>query len=137
MTDPWAWSKFLHFLAFPIWMAGLWSLLRMYAAHHALAVGSEASERAKQTERRVLKSITTPAMVLAFVAGVVLIQTGIGWNPGGGWLHTKLTLLVLLGGVHGLVAADAKKFAADQRPRSPGVYGALLAVSVALFAIIA
>jgi putative membrane protein len=137
MTDPWAWSKFLHFLAFPIWMAGLWSLLRLYAGHHALPVGSDASARAKQAERWVLKTITTPAMVVAFVAGIVLIQTGVGWNPGGGWLHTKLTLLVLLGGVHGVVAADRKKFEADQRPRSPAIYGVILGVAVALFALIA
>ncbi|TVQ29822.1 MAG: TIGR00701 family protein [Geminicoccaceae bacterium] len=136
MTDPWAWSKLLHFLGLTVWMAGLWGLLRLYAGHHALAVGSEASERAKATEQWVLKVVTTPAMVVTFVAGVVLIQTGVGWTPGG-WLHTKLTLLVLLGGVHGVMAADRKKFAADQRPRSPAIYHLLLAVSFVLFAAIA
>ncbi|MEO1093002.1 MAG: protoporphyrinogen oxidase HemJ [Pseudomonadota bacterium] len=135
MTDVWLWSKAIHFMAFAAWMAGLWYLPRLYIYHSGVAAGSEASERFKVMERRLLKAITTPAMVVTFVAGVVLIQTGVGWNPGG-WLHAKLTLLLLMGAFHGVLAADLKKFARDERPRSAVTYRVLNEVPTVLFILI-
>jgi len=132
LTDVWAWSKALHFMAFAAWMAGLWYLPRLYVYHSTVAVGSEASERFKLMERRLLKAITTPAMVVTFAAGVVLIQTGVGWTAGG-WLHTKLLLLLLMGGFHGVMAADLKKFARDERPRSERAYRVLNEIPTVLF----
>lgn len=131
MTDLWAWAKTLHFVALAVWFAGLWYLPRLYAQHASLAAGSEASELLKRMERRLLKLFTTPAMVVSFAAGIVLVQTGVGWTPGG-WLHTKLLLLVALGGFHGLMAADLKKFARDERPRSPVAYRALAEIPTVL-----
>lgn len=135
LTDAWAWAKAIHFMAFAAWMAGLWYLPRLYVYHSQVAVGSDASEKFKVMERRLLKAITTPAMVVTFVAGVVLIQTGVGWNPGG-WLHLKLTLLALMAGFHGVMAADLKKFARDERPRSEVAYRALNEVPTVLFIVI-
>ncbi len=131
MTDLWAWAKTLHFVALAVWFAGLWYLPRLYAEHTTLAVGSEASEMLKVMERRLLKVFTTPAMVLSFAAGILLIQTGVGWTAGG-WLHTKLLLLAALGGFHGLMAADRKKFARDERPRSRTAYRALAEIPTVL-----
>jgi putative membrane protein len=65
----------------------------------------------------------------------VLIQTGVGWTPGG-WLHAKLLLLVLLGGFHGLLAADLRKFARDERPRSERTYRILNEIPTVLFILI-
>ncbi len=132
MTDVWAWSKAIHFMALAAWMAGLWYLPRLYIYHSAVPVGSEASETFKVMERRLLKAITTPAMVVTFGAGVVLVQTGVGWTAGG-WLHAKLLLLVFMGAFHGLLAADLKKFARDERPRSGLTYRVLNEVPTVLF----
>ena len=135
LTDPWAWSKAIHFMAFAAWMAGLWYLPRLYVYHSQVAVGSEASEKFKLMERRLLKAITTPAMIVTFVAGIVLTQTGVGWTPGG-WFHTKLMLLLAMGAFHGVMAADLKKFARDERPRSELAYRALNEVPTVLFILI-
>ena len=97
-----------------------------------MAVGTDASEKFKVMERRLLKAITTPAMLVSFAAGIVLIQTGVGWTPGG-WLHTKLLLLALLAGFHGVMAADLKKFARDERPRSERAYRILNEIPTVLF----
>jgi putative membrane protein len=134
MTDPWAWSKALHFMALAAWMAGLWYLPRLYIYHSQVVVGSEASEKFKVMERRLLKAITTPAMVVTFVAGLVLTTLGDHWTSG--WLHAKLTLLLLMGAIHGVFAADLKKFARDERPRSPFAYRVLNEVPTVLFVLI-
>jgi protoporphyrinogen IX oxidase len=134
ILDPWAWSKAIHYMAFAAWMAGLWYLPRLYVYHSQVAPGSDASEKFKVMERRLLKAITTPAMVVSFVAGLVLATTGNHWSSG--WFHAKLTLLLLMGGFHGLMAADLKKFARDERPRSEVAYRALNEVPTVLFIVI-
>jgi putative membrane protein len=132
LTDVWAWSKAIHYFGFAAWLAGLWYLPRLYVYHSTVAVGTDASETFKVMERRLLKAITTPAMIVTFAAGIVLIQTGVGWTAGG-WLHTKLLLLVLLAGFHGVMAADLKKFARDERPRSERTYRILNEIPTVLF----
>ena len=47
-------------------------LPRLLVYHSGTAVGSESSETFKVMERRLLKAITTPAMIVAILAGVVL-----------------------------------------------------------------
>ena len=63
------WLKALHIMAFAAWMAGMWYLPRLMVYHAGVAVGSEASETFKVMERRLLKAITTPAMVVTLLAG--------------------------------------------------------------------
>jgi protoporphyrinogen IX oxidase len=107
------WLKALHVLAIISWMAGLLYLPRLFVYHVGVAVGSEASETFKVMERRLLKAIMTPAMLVAWILGL-----WIGWSGGwlsAGWFHAKLGLTVLLSAVHGYLAVGVKRFAADQR----------------------
>ena len=66
------WLKALHIMAFAAWMAGMWYLPRLLVYHSDAAVGSATSETFKVMERRLLKGITTPAMVVTLVLGVAL-----------------------------------------------------------------
>ena len=61
------WTKSFHVIALIAWMAGLFYLPRLYVYHCQVARGSEASERFKVMERRLLKQITTPAMIVTWV----------------------------------------------------------------------
>ncbi len=42
-------------------------------------------------ERRLLKAITTPAMIVTLLAGITLATTQAQWRDG--WLHAKLLLV--------------------------------------------
>lgn len=114
MSDPALWLKALHIMGFAAWMAGLWYLPRLFIYHHGVAPGSEASERFKVMERRLLRAITTPAMAATWLLGIALALVQDAWTEG--WLHAKLLLVVGLSGAHGMMARYVRAFAEDARP---------------------
>ena len=63
------WTKSFHVIAVVAWMAGLFYLPRLYVYHCEVARGSEASERFKVMERRLLKQIMNPAMIVTWLFG--------------------------------------------------------------------
>jgi protoporphyrinogen IX oxidase len=116
MSDVALWLKALHIMAFTAWMAGLWYLPRLFVYHSQVAAGSEASEKYKVMERRLLRGITTPAMIAAIALGVALGFVQGQWSAG--WLQLKTLLVLGLAGVHGALARIVKAFAADRQPAS-------------------
>jgi putative membrane protein len=128
----WAlWLKALHIMGFAAWMAGMWYLPRLLIYHSGAAAGSETSETFKVMERRLLKAITTPAMVVTLIAGLAVATLQGQWSDP--WLHAKLLLVLLLLGCHGVLARDVRRFAADERPRSATWYRAFNEAPTALF----
>jgi putative membrane protein len=116
MNDLALWLKALHILAFIAWMVGLLYLPRLFVYHCQVAAGTEASDKFKIMERRLLRAITTPAMVATLLFGVSLGIVQGQWSEG--WLHVKLLLVLGLAAAHGFMARYVKAFAADQRPQS-------------------
>lgn len=116
MTDLVLWLKALHIMAFAAWMAGLWYLPRLFVYHSQVVAGSEASEKYKIMERRLLRGIATPAMIAALGFGIALATVQGQWSAG--WLHAKTALVVLLAFSHGVMARFVRQFAADRRPAS-------------------
>lgn len=115
------WLKAIHLLAVISWMAGMLYLPRLYVYHADAKIGSETSETFKVMERRLLRFIMNPAMILTFLFGGLMIWA----NPALmqiGWMHGKLTLVFLLAGVHGMFAKWRKDFAADRNARPAKFY---------------
>lgn len=118
--DPYLWIKALHVVAVISWMAALLYLPRLFVYHAVATPGSEVSETFKVMERRLLKAIATPAMIVAWLAGLFLIWKG-GWMASG-WLHAKLALVILLSGAHGALASYVRAFAQDRNVKSQRFY---------------
>ncbi len=116
MRDLALWLKALHIFAFTAWMAGLWYLPRLMIYHSQVAPGSEASEKYKVMERRLLRGITTPAMLGTLLFGIWLGLEQGQWTEG--WLHAKTALVLALAASHGLCARFVRVFATDGRPAS-------------------
>jgi protoporphyrinogen IX oxidase len=117
-----AYIKAFHVIAIIAWMAGLLYLPRLFVYHAASKKGSEQSETFKVMERRLLRLITTPAMVTSWVFGLILAFSGvIDWSRDG-WFHAKLVLVVLLSAYHGCLVMWTKDFALDRNTRSPRFY---------------
>lgn len=112
-------AKSLHLIAIISWMAGMLYLPRLYVYHADAPKGGELSETLKIMERKLLRYIMNPAMIISWVLGIWLILiTGYGGPGTGGWMHAKLVLVLLLSGSHGMMAAQRKKFERDENTKS-------------------
>jgi putative membrane protein len=114
------WVKALHVIAVISWMAGMLYLPRLFVYHWETEIGSKQSETFKVMERRLLKAIINPAMIVSWLAGIYLVWAG-HWYVAG-WFHAKLLLVLVLSGVHGFFVRCVKDFAADRNQRSQRFY---------------
>lgn len=115
------WIKAGHVIAVIAWMAGMLYLPRLYVYHADAEKGSDKSETFKVMERRLLRMIVNPAMIAAWLFGGTMIAL----NPAlmhEGWLHVKLTCLLLMQLVHALYARWRKAFERDENTRSASFY---------------
>lgn len=113
--------KALHVIAVIAWMAGMLYLPRLFV-YHVTATG-ETSQTFKVMERRLLKAIMTPAMIVVWLTGIYLASAEGFWRDG--WLHTKLALVLAMSGVHGLLSGRVRAFAEDRNPSSTTFYRVL------------
>ena len=110
------WVKVVHVVAIISWMAGLLYLPRLFVYHVSSDVGSELSETLKVMERRLLKIIMNPAMIVAWVAGLALAM---GQNLFGEvWFVVKLIAVAGLSAVHMMLAKYRRELEVDLRSRS-------------------
>lgn len=114
------WLKAFHVLAVISWMAGMLYLPRLMVYHVDAPPGSVQSETFKVMERRLLRGIMTPSMIVTWVLGLYLAWAAFGFK--GGWLHGKLLLVVLLSGVHGYLVGRVRDFANDRNTKSGRFY---------------
>ncbi len=114
--------KSFHVIAVIAWMAGIFYLPRLFVYHCALERGSVESERFKVMERRLLKQIMTPAMIVTWVFGILLVLTPgvIDWTAG--WWHVKMLMVILMSGFHGACSKWRKDFLDDRNTRSHRFY---------------
>ncbi len=114
------WVKALHIIAVIAWMAGMLYLPRLFVYHSRAEPGSELSETLKVMERRLLRAIVNPAMVAAWLLGLLLfVHLGAWAYP---WMHAKLALVVALSGLHGFLSRWRRAFAADANRHSTRFY---------------
>jgi len=114
------WLKAFHVIAIIAWMAGMLYLPRLFVYHCEAEPGSKQSETFKVMERRLLKAIINPAMIVSWVLGIWLVWQG-GWYLSG-WFHAKLVLVLALSGMHGAFSRWVADFAADKNRHSQKFY---------------
>jgi putative membrane protein len=120
LSDHIGWLKAFHIIAVIAWMSGLLYLPRLFVYHTQTVPGSPESDRFKVMERKLLRIITTPAMIAVWIFGPLLAWlTGAYLN---GWLQMKFLLVLALSGVHGFLARCVKNFADDANNRSEHFY---------------
>jgi putative membrane protein len=128
------WLLAFHIIAVIAWMAGMLYLPRLFVYHCTADVGSIQSETFKVMERRLLKAIINPAMVLTWVLGLWL-----AWRSGlyaTTWLQLKFVLVLLMSGVHGVLSKYVREFAADRRKKSQKFFRILNEIPTVLLILI-
>jgi putative membrane protein len=122
-SEYYLWLKAFHIIAVMAWMAGMLYLPRLFVYHCQTEPGSEMSEKLKIMERRLMKVIINPAMIVAFILGIILMIVTKAGAPGGlMWFHYKAALLVGLFTVHGMLSKYRKAFEKDQNKKSEKFY---------------
>ena len=114
------WVKALHIISVIAWMAGMLYLPRLFVYHAEATRGSEASETFMVMERRLLKAIVNPSMILVFLTGFILVYLTGDWRDG--WWQAKFILVLGLAGLHGYFARCVRAFAEDRNERPAHFY---------------
>ena len=109
--------KSLHLIAVISWMAGLLYLPRIFV-YHSENNNEIVTTVFKTMERKLFYYIMTPAMILSWLFGLVLIHE-IGFQQLANlWLQLKLIFVLLLTAYHFYLGSVLNKFKADQNKKS-------------------
>lgn len=130
------WIKALHIMAVIAWMAGMFYLPRLYVYHAERAeVGSELDGTFQIMELKLLRVIINPAMIVAWVCGLIMIALG-AFDWGSMWSWVKLGAVIAMSWFHGWLAARRKEFANGVNTRSGRTYRLMNEVPTILMVII-
>src|SRR3546814_10108681 len=119
LGDAYPWVKALHVIFVIFWIAGLFMLPRFLVYHYPVPPHSAEDALWIERERRLLRIIINPTMILTWVLGLML-AFNLGWG-GEGWLHAKLAIVLGLSGYHGWLSRLRRSFAKGERPISEKV----------------
>ena len=113
--------KSLHLIAVISWMAGLLYLPRIFV-YHSENSNEVVTTVFKTMERKLYNYIMTPAMILSWVFGLILIHE-IGFQQLASlWLQLKLILVLLLTVYHFYLGSLLNKFKLDQNKKTSKFY---------------
>lgn len=119
-TGAMLWIKSFHIVFIASWFAGLFYLPRIYVNLAMVAPGSSAERARLLLMARKLLRFSTLLAVPAVALGLWLwLGYGIGLRgPGNGWMHAKLTLVLLVLGYHHACGRILRQFEAGTSARS-------------------
>lgn len=104
--------KAVHLMAAILWTGGML----------VLALGLCCGRPAEPLITRLRawdQAVTVPAMAVVWAAGIAIASLG-GWFPDG-WLLVKLVAVMVLSGLHGLLAGTLRRMLVDRAHLPPGL----------------
>jgi len=132
------WLKAGHVIFVIFWMAGLFMLPRYFVYHQEAAPGSPENAQWIDRERKLLRIILWPSLIVTWVLGLTLAMVTGAFADG--WFHAKLALVLALTAFHVWLAGYARALAAGRRTLSgkrlrllneiPGIAAAFIVVLV-------
>jgi putative membrane protein len=118
---PAEWIEALHIISVVCWFAALFYLPRLFV-YHAMAEDRISIERFKIMERKLSRSIATPAMLAALTFGIWLASLAPDYYLHQGWFLAKVTLVILLVIYHHACLYLLRQFRHDRNTRSHVFY---------------
>jgi putative membrane protein len=95
LSSLYPWTKALHVISVIAWMAGLFYLPRLFVYHVEKAADkADLSEVYCEMERKLLRLIMNPAMIAAWLFGLMLVFTPgiVDWSSGWPWIKAVAVL---------------------------------------------
>lgn len=121
MADYYEWFKAIHVISVISWMAGLFYLPRLFVYHVRAKVGSELDLTLQIMEKRLLRIIINPAMIITIIFGMICAKI-YGFAALGMWFHLKMLAILIMLAIHGYLAKCRKNFAAGKNKHSENFY---------------
>ncbi|NRB10862.1 MAG: protoporphyrinogen oxidase HemJ [Rickettsiaceae bacterium] len=128
------WYKALHIIAVISWMAAIFYMPRLMVYHCRCEVGSEMDKTFQEMERKLLKIIMNPAIIVTYIFGLLNAHI-YGWTAMGGWFHIKMTAVAGMTVMHMMLARWIRDFATGQNKHSEKFYRIINEVPVILMII--
>ena len=114
--------KSLHLISVISWMAGLLYLPRIFVYHAENSDDRKISDVFKIMEKKLYFYIMTPAMILSWIFGLLLIHS-IGFQQlGQTWMVLKTIFVIFLSLYHFYLGKTLKQFKIDQNTHSHKFY---------------
>lgn len=128
------WVKSFHIIFMVTWFAGLFYLPRLFV-YHAMTTDTISLDRFKIMERKLYYGIMTPGAIFTLLFGIWLVS----YTPSFlqmGWLHLKITLVLLMIIYHLYLANLLKAFKLNQNRHSHTFYRFLNEIPVIFLVLI-
>ncbi len=114
--------KSLHLISVISWMAGLLYLPRIFVYHAENNDDRKISDVFKVMEKKLYFYIMTPAMILSWIFGLLLIHS-IGFQQlGQTWMVLKIIFVIFLSLYHFYLGKTVNQFKFDQNTHSHKFY---------------
>ena len=114
--------KSLHLISVISWMAGLLYLPRIFVYHAENSDNEKISYVFKIMEKKLYFYIMTPAMILSWIFGLLLIHS-IGFQQlGQTWMVLKIIFVIFLTLYHFYLGKTLNQFKFDQNTHSDKFY---------------
>ena len=114
--------KSIHLISVISWMAGLLYLPRIFVYHAENSDDRKISDVFKIMEKKLYFYSMTPAMVLSWIFGLLLIHS-IGFQQlGQTWIVLKIIFVILLTLYHFYLGKNLNQFKFDQNTHSHKFY---------------
>ncbi|QMT60244.1 protoporphyrinogen oxidase HemJ [Legionella sp. PC997] len=111
------WIKAFHIIAMVSWFAGLFYLPRLFV-YNADTQDEPSLIRFKTMERRLYYGIMWPAAILTTFFGLWLLSYNLSYYMSVGWMHAKLSLVIILWVYHLLCGYYLKAFSRNQNQKN-------------------
>lgn len=121
MANYYEWFKAIHIIAVISWMAGLLYMPRLFVYHSKVSVGSEMDKTFQIMERKLLRVIMNPAMIITIIFGLINAYI-YGFVALGTWFHIKMAAVLVLVLFHGFLSYQRKVFILGQNNYSERFY---------------
>ncbi|MEJ5167992.1 MAG: protoporphyrinogen oxidase HemJ [Arcobacteraceae bacterium] len=136
------WILAFHVLSFISWMAMLFYLPRLFVYHSEHKEKKEFVEVAKIQEYKLYKYIGVPAMWATVISGISMLLINPSILSGGGWMHAKITVVILLIAYSYSLDFYRKQLEADSCEKSGKFFRAynevptILAIFIVIFVVV-
>jgi protoporphyrinogen IX oxidase len=130
-----AWILVAHVFGLTFWVSGL-LFTTIALSRHTQETTAEAREALARLERIFLRGLADPGALLTVLAGIAVITSNPSYYLHARWLHIKLVFVVILIGLHGVIAMRTKFFAAGRITLQRGQARILMAAVILVFLLI-
>lgn len=117
------WIKALHVISVIAWMAGLLYLPRLFVYHaESVQIGSSSDKLFQTMEYRLLRAIMNPAMIAAWLFGLMLMLTPGVVDWGAIWPWMKGSCIIAMTWFHHWLGKRRKEFISGTNTRTGRKY---------------